>query len=49
LAEDARKVLLRFEPAGYRDIQNTRLGRAQHFFRVLDPKTQDKLMRCLSR
>jgi hypothetical protein len=49
MTEHSRKVLLCFETAGYSDIQNTRLGRAQHFFRALDPKTQDKLMGCLSR
>jgi hypothetical protein len=29
-------VLLRFEAACHRDIQDPRLGRAQHFFRTLD-------------
>ena len=48
MTEHSRKVLLRFEAAGYSDIQNAQLGHAQHFLSALDPKTQYKLMRCLS-
>jgi hypothetical protein len=38
-AEHPSKVLLRFEPAGHRDVQDTRLGRAQHLFGTLYPLT----------
>src|SRR5258708_17416673 len=44
-AEHPCKVLLRFEPAGHRDVQNTRLGGAQHFLGTLYPMTENKLMR----
>jgi hypothetical protein len=47
-AEQACKVLLRFEAAGHRDVQDTRLGRAQHFLRTLYPIAQDKVMRALA-
>jgi hypothetical protein len=30
-------VLLRFEAAGHRNVQDTRLGGAQHFLRALYP------------
>jgi len=47
-AEHARKVLLCFEAAGHRDVQDTRLGRSQHLLRTLYPMTQDKVMRALA-
>src|ERR1700738_3719294 len=47
-AEHPCEVLLRFEAAGHRDVQDTRLGRAQHLLRTLDPMTQDKTMRTLA-
>ena len=46
--EHSCKVLLGFEAAGYRDVQDTRLCRAQHFFRTLYSVTQDKVMRALA-
>src|SRR6267154_6737410 len=46
-AEYPRKVLLRFEAARNCDVQDTRLGRGQHFLRTLYPMTQDKVMRAL--
>ena len=48
LAERSREVLLRFEAAGYCDIQDTRLGRAQHFLGTLYPMTQDEAMRAFA-
>ena len=42
------KVLLRFEAAGHRDVQDTPLGRAQHFLRALYPMTHNKVMRGLA-
>ena len=47
-AEHPGKVLLRFEAAAHRDIQNTRLGRAQHFLIALYSMTQNKVMRALA-
>src|SRR5258708_5768229 len=48
-SEHACKVLLRFEAAGHRDVQDARLGRAQHLLRALYPLTQNKVMRALAR
>ena len=48
LAEHPCKVLLRFEAARNCDVQDTRLGRGQHFLRTLYPMTQDKVMRALA-
>jgi len=45
LAEHTRKVLLRFEATSHCDIQDTRLGGAQHFLGTLYPMTENKLMR----
>jgi hypothetical protein len=42
------KVLLRFEAAGHRNVQDTRLGGGQHFLRTLYSMTQDKVMRALA-
>src|SRR6267142_5516577 len=47
-AEHPCKVLLRFEAAAHRDVQDTRLGRAQHLLRPLYPMTQNKVMRALA-
>jgi len=49
LAEYACKMLLGFEAAGDGNIQDTRLGSAQHFFGTLYPMSQNKLMRALTR
>jgi len=48
-AEHSRKMLLRFEAARDRDVQDTLLGRAQQLLRTFDPMTEDKLMRTLTR
>src|SRR5580692_1197744 len=48
-AEHPCKVLLRFEAAGHRNVQDTRLGGAQHFLRALDSLADNKLMRALAR
>jgi len=37
-AEHPWKVLLRFEAGGHRNVQDTRLGRAQHLLRALYPR-----------
>jgi hypothetical protein len=42
-------MLLRFEAACHRDVQDTLLVRAQKLLRMFDPMTQDKLMRTLAR
>ena len=47
-AEHPCKVLLRFEAAAHRDVQDTRLGCTQHFFRALPPMTQNTVMRALA-
>src|SRR5882762_282017 len=47
-AEHSCKVLLGFEAAGHRDVQDTRLARAQHFPRTLHPMTQYKVMRAFA-
>ena len=48
LTEHSRKVLLGFEAAGHGDIQDTRLGRAQHLLRALYSVAQYKLVRRLA-
>ena len=47
-AEHSGKVLLRLEAAGHRNVQDTRLGGAQHFLRALDSLADNKLMRALA-
>jgi hypothetical protein len=47
-AEYPCKVLLRFEAADGRDVQDTPLGRAQHFLRTLYRVTQNKVMLSLA-
>jgi hypothetical protein len=47
MTEHSRKVLLGFEAAGHRDIQYTRLRRAQHLLRTLYSVAQYKLVRRL--
>src|SRR5215831_17969546 len=49
LAEYPCKMLLGFETAGDGNIQDTRLGGAQHRFGMFYPMPQDKLMRALTR
>jgi hypothetical protein len=48
LAEHSCKVLLRFEAASHRDIQDTHLGCAQHLLRTLYPMAENKLMWALT-
>src|SRR5215470_16652993 len=49
LAEYPCKMLLGFKAAGDGNIQDTRLGSAQHLFGTFYPMSQDKLMRALTR
>jgi hypothetical protein len=47
-AEHSGKVLLSLEAARHRDVQDSRLGGAQHFLRTLYPLADNKLMRALA-
>ena len=48
IPKDLRKMLLGLEAAGHGHVQYSRIGRAQHRLRTLNPLTPNKLMRGLT-